>query len=596
MAPSLTSEMVRIFRRGARNADAVMLAVATVVGWNEHRQASSGRDLFGNLVAQLGAQHADDALAVASDWLTDPGLSSVDWDMIDDALRFLQRDARGPVDWNAEVATALAPDHRQGSMALSAVLARSMGRVIDLPIQGTVGCLYAPSASVAWVLAEEREVSLFADQDVAIMMALLARAACRPLKVSRRNPLDGSYMPASYIHDTPGRQPPFDRFDHIFTAPLFGARISEGPSKGMPFEAYQLEHLAGRATKSFNTLIPDGVLFRETKFETELRRTLVEQYDVTVMSLPSGMYWPSMGLSTSLVKLEPAGDGRVSVIDGRSMEKTSSGRVQEGLIVPHLEQFRGMRSKDPDRETIVSANKLADSNFALLPERYITSGNLAEVERALDHRQLVALGDLATIERNKAPTQLRGIVEGPPLTAMEIAPMDVADGRVRTPTRQHAFELSEASRVNGVTVRLDDILVSIKGNIGNVGIVGTDAVKAEQLDDPWVISQSLAIVRLQPNPYIQSPAVLNALLTAPWVREKLDSMAGGTTVRSLPISALRKLSIPVPTPEECAEAEAQLDEISTMREQVSIQQKNLADRQRHLWAQLWHVPVGLGDN
>lgn len=582
----------RAWGRGMGSADALRLALATLVGWNEQRDQSDGRAILQTLAARLPASEHGDAMTAARDWLSDPGLSPRDWQFVDDSLRFLQGEANGPIDWNSEVAHCIQPERHMAGSAPSLPLARSLARMLDLPLSDSIACLFSGAASVAWMLASEHDVTLYADQDVAIMVALIARAACRPLKVRRENPIDGSFTPSYLTDDFGERHSPLGHIDHIFSVPPFGMRLQ----KGGTFETHHIERLAPLARRSFTALVPDGTLFREAKGETELRAKWVTRYNTTVLSLPAGMFWPATSISTSLIRLEARPSSTATMIDARSMEKASTGRVQENLVVQHLEQFRSLREEDPKRVAQVSVDTLAENGFSLLPERYLKSESLAALEEALNRSHVVALTDIATIERGKAPVPLREPDEDPPLTAMEIAPSDLVDGIVRAPRKQQAFDLKEKSRVEGATVRPGDILVSIKGNVGIVGIVDSpNATLAEVMNDPWIISQSLAIIRLQPNAHISSPAVLNALLTAPWVREKLESMSGASTVRTLPISALRGLTIPLPTAEECGLAEETLTEMAAVRERIDEHQQQLAELQERLWSRLWQMPINTGD-
>ena len=96
------------------------------------------------------------------------------------------------------------------------------------------------------------------------------------------------------------------------------------------------------------------------------------------------------------------------------------------------------------------------------------------------------------------------------------------------------------------------------------------------------------------NPHVPSPEILNALLTAPWVREKLESMSGGATVRTLPISAVRSLALPVPTAEDCAQADEELKLAADMREDIETRMRNLAQAKSALWHKLWHLPPEIG--
>lgn len=581
------------FKRGLASRDVALAATALLVAWQEGRPENSARASFAKLAARLGSPDRHDALWIAADWLRDPGLSAIQWDAVEQGLDFLANTNPGPIDWTAELSTCLANDRQmQLGSNLSLPLARAVARIVDLPISDSCICLFPSAATLAWVLSSDRKVTLYAaEPDLAIIVALMARAASRSLTVVRRNPIDGSYSPDYAMRDDPDREPPFGRADHIISMPPYGVRVAEGPAKGMPFEAWQVERLARHATKSFSTIVTDGMLFRESRQEAELRHNLSETYDTTVLSLPPGMFWPASGVSTSLLHLEPSGGGaKLRLIDGRSMEKTSSGRVQEALIASHLEQFQRFQPRDDSRCATIAADELAASNFSLLPDRYLRSENLARIETALMERPTVALEDIAVIERSKAPIPMREVPEHPPIAAREIAPSDIVDGMVRLPQRQQAFGKDQESAVAKVTVKMNDILVSIKGNIGIIGMADMGATFADVSKEPWIVSQSLAIIRWKPNSHIPSPEILNALLTAPWVREKLESMSGGATVRTLPISALRSLSLPVPTAEDCAHADTELKSVAEMREDIETRMQNLSQAKSALWHRLWHLP------
>lgn len=588
----------RLYAHGISSSDTVVGAVALATAWFEDRNSDDPRTLFRAMASRLHADGHGDGLMAATDWLEDPGFASTQWDALAAALADLRNSPSRPVDWTAELDASFS-DRRIGiDIGLTMPVARALSRVLDIPLSESCACLFPSATSLAWVMSGEQEVTLFAgNRDIAIVTALLARAACRRLKVDRRNPLDGSFMPVSTLGERSDREPPFDSFNHIITMPPFGMRLQDGQDKGLPFEAVQIERLASRATSTFSTVVTDGTLFRENRHETSLRRELVEKYETTVMSLPQGIFMPVAAVQASIVRLErKLSDRSVRMVDGRSMEKTSSGRAQEQLIVRQLEQFQGLQPRDEDRVELVHWDELEVSNFSLLPDRYLKSESLARIEVALKGHQLVTLDQVATIERSKAPLPIRNGIEDPPLAALEIAPSDIGEGVVREPKRQLAFEKDQASAIAKVAIKSGDILVSIKGNVGIVGIVGMGAELAKLMDEPWIVSQSLAIVRLQPGGAITSPEVLSAILTAPWVREKLESMSGGSTVRTLPISALRSLSIPIPTMEEAAEASDHLKVVDDLRANVADLTRNINETRSALWHSLWHVAPEFEDN
>ncbi|KPF91756.1 hypothetical protein IP81_09680 [Novosphingobium sp. AAP83] len=594
MSGTIVDQISRMFfMRGFASPDVALASSSLLVAWHEDRIEERVEPLFRRMADRLAARSDHDALSAAAEWFEDPGLSAAHWDVLAQGLQFLRSANHGPIDWTAELAACLTNDRQmQFGFNLSLPLARAITRIVDVPISDSCACLFPSSSTLAWVLSGDREVTLYAgDRDIGIIVALMARAACRTLKVDRRNPIDSTYQPMYSIADMPDRSPPFGRIDHIISMPPIGLRISDGPAKGMPVEAYQAERLAPHAAKSFSTIVTDGMLFRESKQEVDLRRGLTERYATTVLSLPSGMFWPASNVSTSMLRLEPSPASGIRVVDGRSMEKTSSGRAQENLIVRHLEQFQGVHPRDESRTEVISAGELALANYSLLPERYLRSDHLAQVESVLREQPQVCLSDIAEIERSKAPIPLRDPDEAPPITALEIAPSDIVDGLVCKPKRQQAFGIDQKASVERVTVAAGDILASIKGNVGIIGIVDVNGwLDAMLAEEPWIISQSLAIIRWKPNPHVPSAEILNALLTAPWVREKLESMSGGATVRTLPISALRSLMIPIPSAEDCEFAASELRLADEMRTDIERRINNLSQARRALWHKLWHLP------
>ena len=70
------------------------------------------------------------------------------------------------------------------------------------------------------------------------------------------------------------------------------------------FVDYMAEHLtpAGRA----GIIVPEGIIFQSQKAHKQLRKMLVEEYLVAVVSLPSGVFNPYSGVKTSILVLDKA--------------------------------------------------------------------------------------------------------------------------------------------------------------------------------------------------------------------------------------------------------------------------------------------------
>ena len=70
------------------------------------------------------------------------------------------------------------------------------------------------------------------------------------------------------------------------------------------FVDYMAEHLtpAGRA----GIIVPEGIIFQSQKAHTRLRKMLVEEFLVAVVSLPAGVFKPYSGVKTSILILDRA--------------------------------------------------------------------------------------------------------------------------------------------------------------------------------------------------------------------------------------------------------------------------------------------------
>jgi type I restriction enzyme M protein len=68
------------------------------------------------------------------------------------------------------------------------------------------------------------------------------------------------------------------------------------------FVDYMAEHLtpSGRA----GIIVPAGIIFQSQTAYTQLRKILVEEYLVTVVSLPEGVFNPYSGVKTSILLID----------------------------------------------------------------------------------------------------------------------------------------------------------------------------------------------------------------------------------------------------------------------------------------------------
>lgn len=571
---------------GVRSIEAMPIALAVIVAAVSGIEGSSPAAMLSKLAEVLEPKDEADALTRVRDWLEDLDLSTAQMKGIQGFLPIHVPDV---IDWSAEL-EALVDDarYREPFIPISPRIGAAIGASCYIPPDETVACLFVGSATIAWGLALARPVTLHVTNwQTEIIMALLAHVDGRSLRVDRRNPIETiPYDDAGSFAFREDHAPRPGSYDHLIAVPPLGYRMKDGPSGGMLFEAWQVEQLAHRARKSFAAIVTDGLLFRESRNEVAFREQLCTTGGLTVTSLPPGIFGRASGVQVDLLKIDQTDRPDANFIDGRTMERVSrSGREQEDLVVKQLENLGSAPSRT------IGIEELAASNFNLLPSRYIVSDELARMDEALSSRHTVRLGDVAQILRPRAPQPVRGDVSDDDVIGLEIAVSDIVDGKVGAPSREIRFPARERMSVGKVRVEMDDILVSVKGNVGAVGIVGMGAILDELMDTPQiVVSQSLAIIRLQRGSPIRRPRVLAGILSSPQMRAKLQALAGGTTVPSLPISALQDLVIPVPDADEAIDIEGRLEELDAMQEDIEERIRNRRIMQDAMWRKFWNMP------
>ena len=127
--------------------------------------------------------------------------------------------------------------------------------------------------------------------------------------------LHGFVQPDIHEYDTLTSDERWDEYADVILAnpPFMSPRGGIRPHNRFSVQArrsevlfvdYMAEHLTptGRA----GIIVPEGIIFQSQKAHTQLRKMLVEDYLVAVVSLPAGVFKPYSGVKTSILILDRA--------------------------------------------------------------------------------------------------------------------------------------------------------------------------------------------------------------------------------------------------------------------------------------------------
>ena len=328
-------------------------------------------------------------------------------------------------------------------------------------------------------------------------------------------------------------------------------------------------------------LVAEGVLFRGVGVEVELReRLLLSGRLKAVMAFPTGGLWANMSVSSAGVVIEPAGANApttrfVDLGSDRFSEADTRGRRRlrfSGALVEALSASSG-----EDIADILQADALRhDAN--LMVSRHLVKPWRHALDAVLGTHKTARLDEVCEIIR---PTALKKDAEGEH-AVREAAPGDILEsGYLGLPSRLVRVTESEHRAARQQMLRPGDVVLSVKGGIGAVGLVPDDVDGADAAEI-WVVGQSLAILRRRRDAPISSVALYEFMSSEP-VTEQLRAIAGGATIPVIPVKDLRRLEVALPERGACALIDAAFRE----RQAIYAQLRTLRDDLQRMRRQTW---------
>ena len=310
------------------------------------------------------------------------------------------------------------------------------------------------------------------------------------------------------------------------------------------FVDYMREHLTtnGRA----GIIVPEGIIFKSQKAYRQLRRLLVEDYLVAVVSLPAGVFKPYSGVKTSILILDRSLTRRTDTIaffkvenDGfnlgdqrRPIDKNDLPQAQDELG-EHLHRLREGESGDDFRPTlgmIVEKEMIAaDNEYNLSVDRY---GR----ETFQEHEfPLVSFGDaeLFRVEGGGTPkSNVKEFWNGaiPWITLVDLPTAHVVSEITNTQRTISEIGLAKSS---AQLIPENSVIVSTRATIGRIGINRI----------PLATNQGFKSIVVQ-DPLRTLPEYV--ALAATRLVPIMDTWASGGTFKEISKSKFCQLQIPLP--------------------------------------------------
>lgn len=216
----------------------------------------------------------------------------------------------------------------------------------------------------------------------------------------------------------------------------------------------------------------------------------------------------------------------------------------------------------------------------LLPSRYLKAPLNLKGERR-------SLGELASVIR--APSPARNATGA---MAIEIGIPDLGGWRPVPQGERRADRESRTLRINSrkledLTLKTGDIVMSIKGTIGKIGFIEIPRIPEKSGSGegdilPMVVSQNCIAIRERKR--VLLPGFLYLYLRSSEFESQLRAITSGAVIPHVTPSDLMKLvQVPVPTPEEQRKAIEKYEQLCRLEAQV----QELTERINNLGNDIW---------
>ena len=321
------------------------------------------------------------------------------------------------------------------------------------------------------------------------------------------------------------------------------------------FVAYMAEHLTpgGRA----GIIVPEGIIFQSQTAYRQLRKLLVGDSLVAVVSLPAGVFQPYSGVKTSILVLDKSLAKRASTIgffkvenDGRGLGAQRRPIDKNDLpqatteIIEYLGRLQAGTAAEfqPTMGQVVAKERIAaNGEFNLSGERYRENGRLAHAKWPV-----VPLGEFCNFATGGTPAStVSEYYEGG--TVPWLVSGDIHKGEIRNCERRITQKGVENS--NARYLPENSVLIALNGQGRTRGTVAMLRMKA-------TCNQSLVAI-MPADPVRAISEYLFWVLRSMY--EDIRALTGDNERSGLSITILKSIRVPLPPLDAQREIIAEID-------------------------------------
>ncbi len=335
------------------------------------------------------------------------------------------------------------------------------------------------------------------------------------------------------------------QFDSVLSFPPFNlkGKIDLSLDKFNRFKIHRgtnlsvalFEHILAQTKHRSAVLLPVGFAYR-TGAEESFRKYLIENnWLEAIVQLPPNLHSATSIETTFFVVNKKKEDNKVYFINLKDEQFLK--RDGKKIVLSSVDDIMNIYNDKKEIENIsalISNETIMENSYSLTIDRYVISKEAASIKEKLASYEMVELQSLADIRRSQLFKD-----EGEGDEIYELSPSDLATVGFTLGSRKTKLIGSQYNKYQTYKLQPYDVLVSTKGTIGKVGIIG-------EINKPMIASQAIQVIRVKGSNDIKDRAVeLYMFFKSDIGQGMLKQLVAGVAMPQIATAEIKQLKIPV---------------------------------------------------
>ncbi|MGM0519836.1 MAG: N-6 DNA methylase [Campylobacterota bacterium] len=299
------------------------------------------------------------------------------------------------------------------------------------------------------------------------------------------------------------------------------------------------EHILAQCSGKAVVLMPVGLTYRGNQDE-EFRKYLIENNLLeAVIQLPPNLHNATSIETTFIIINKHKKDKNVYFLNLK--HESFIHRIGRRLTLNGVDKIVSIYENKEELENIsrlVNTNEIVNNNYSFAIDRYIISKEIKYAQKQLNNFVLVKLEDIADIRRSQ---QFKD--EGEGKEVYEVTPSDFNKAGFLLECGKIKQIGSQDKRLQTYKLEHYDLLLSTKGTIGKVAIVG-------ETTRTIIASQAVQVIRLKDSDKKNKAIALYMFLKSTLGQTILSTLQSGVAMPQIATAEIKKLGVPILTKEQ----------------------------------------------